>query len=152
MFKRLVTLLLLLGVSLLCAEDYHSSKSEAWKSSNINTAATVLYGKEKFAHIKKSLNIELIAPRSIVRDAQHVPIRVRTSIPAKSVAIFQNVNPSALVAVFSVNSFGHTDIEIPIRMERKGTVFAVIESMSGVLYYARAYIDVLCLPCMAQGK
>jgi len=152
MFKRVLAVFLTLGLSLLCAEDYHTSKSEAWKSANINATATVLYGEKKFSHIKKSLNIELIAPKGIVRDEQHIAIRVRTSIPAKSVAIFQNANPSALVAVFSVNNFTPTDIEIPIRMEKKGTVFAVIESMSGVLYYARAYIDVLCLPCMAQGK
>lgn len=150
MFKALLLLFFTLGLSLLHAEVY--PKSEAWKSANINTAATLLYGEKKFSHIKKSLNIELIAPKGIVRDQENIEIRVRTSIPAKSMAIFQNANSSALVALFSLNTFGHTDIEIPIRMEKKGTVFAVIESMSGVLYYARAYIDVLCLPCMAKGN
>jgi len=152
MFSKILGLLFLLSFSFLGAKDYHLSNEKAWKPSNINKAAIALYGEKKFSRIKKSLNIELIVPTAVVRDPQSVAIRVRTNIPAKSIAIFQNANPSALVAVFHIENFEKTDLEIPLRMERKGTVFAVIESMSGVLYYRRAFIDVLCLPCMAQGN
>jgi len=44
------------------------------------------------------------------------------------------------------------EYELNIRMEFKGTVFAVLEGLDGKLYYAREYIEVLALSCMASGE
>lgn len=128
--------------------DYHKTHPQAWKTSSLNVAVTVLYGKQKFSTIKQTLNMELIVPKSLVRDPSKIPIRIRSSIPAKSVAIFVDKQDKALVAVFHINNFENIDLSLNIRMERKGTLFVVLESMSGILYYKRAFIDVLCLPCL----
>jgi len=135
----------------LYAKDYHHSHPQAWKATTLNEAAIALYGKKKFSTIKQTLNMELIVPNAMVQDPEQIPIRVRSNIPAKSISIFVDRQERTLVAVFHRDNFEKIDITLPIRMERKGTVFAVIEGLNGVLYYRRAFIDVLCLPCMAKG-
>ncbi len=132
------------------AVDYHNNSTEAWKASTLNASAIALYGKEKFSTIKQTLNMELITPKALVDDAQQIPVRIRSNIPAKSISIFFDGNDKPLVAVFYKDNFEKIDFEIHIKAERKGTLFAVIESMNGILYYKRAFIEVLCLPCMAK--
>ena len=138
-------------ISTLGAVDYHKTNPEAWKASTLNSAAIALYGEQEFSTIKQSLNMELIVPTAMVQDSTQIPIRIRSDIPAKSVALFIDRQDTVLAAVFYRNDFEKFDLSVNIRMERKGTVFAVIEAMNGVLYYRRAFIDVLCLPCMAKG-
>ncbi|MCW8820972.1 MAG: hypothetical protein OQK45_02005 [Sulfurovum sp.] len=133
------------------AIDYRESKPEAWTSSSINDAAMALYGREKFATIQKSEDIELIVPKAIVRDPENIPISIHSNIKAKSLAIFQDANPKSLVAVFDVSEDSIIAYELNIKMEFKGTVFAVLEGMDGELYYARQYIDVLVLSCLASS-
>ena len=145
--KSLIAVLSL--VTALHAVDYHETHPQAWKATTLDEAAMALYGKEKFSTIKQTLNMELITPKALVQDPQQIPIRIRSNIPAKSVAIFVDRQDYALVAVFHRDHFENIDLSLNIKMERKGTLFVVIESLTGVLYYKRAFIDVLCLPCMA---
>jgi sulfur-oxidizing protein SoxY len=133
------------------AVDYRNSKPKAWKASSINDAAMALYGRNKFATIKESADIELIVPKAIVRDPSNIPITIRSTIKAKTVALFQDANPKSLVAVFHVSEDSIIEYELNIKMEFKGTVFAVLEGLDGKLYYTREYIEVLTLSCMASG-
>jgi len=133
------------------AEDYRKSKPLAWKASSINDAAMALYGREKFATIQKSIDIELIAPKGAVKDREEIPITIRSPIRAKTLAIFQDGNPESLVAVFEISEVSIIEYELNIRMQFKGTVFAVLEGLDGKLYYTRAYVDILTLSCMASG-
>ena len=132
------------------AVNYHDTHPKAWEATSLNEAAIALYGKKKFSTIKQTLNMELITPKALVEDATQIPIRIRSNIPAKSVAIFVDKQDKALVAVFHKDNFEEIDLSLNIRLESKGTLFVVIESLTGVLYYKRAFIDVLCLPCMAK--
>lgn len=145
-----VLLCTLLFTSFTYAVDYHKTHPQAWKATTLNDAAIALYGKKKFSTIKQTLNMELITPKALVENPQQIPIRVRSNIPAKSVAIFIDKQDKALVAVFHKDNFEEIDLSVNIRLESKGTIFVVIESLTGVLYYKRAFIDVLCLPCMAK--
>ncbi len=134
------------------ALDYRKSKPGAWNSSSINDAAMALYGREKFSTIQKSAELTLTVPKPIVRDPENIPITIRSNIKAKTVAIFQDANPKSLVAVFDISEDSIVEYELNIKMEFKGTVFAVLEGLNGKLYYAREYIDVLALSCMASGE
>ena len=151
LFSKLkIVFMSLLLTTTIYAVDYHKTHPKAWKASTLNEAAMALYGKQKFSTLKQTPNMELFTPHALVENAQKIPVRIRSNIPAKSVAIFYDGNDKPLVAVFHKDNFEKIDIEIHIRAERKGTLFAVIESLNGVLYYKRAFIDVLCLPCMAN--
>jgi sulfur-oxidizing protein SoxY len=134
------------------AVDYRKSKPRAWNSYSLNDAAMALYGRDTFATIQKSEEIELIVPKGIVRDPENIPITIRSNIRAKSVAIFQDANPKSLVAVFHVNEESTIEYELNIKMDFKGTVFVVLEGLDGKLYYTREYIEVLTLSCMASGE
>ena len=129
--------------------DYTKFNPNAWKASTINEAAMALYGREKFATIKKSGEIELIVPGGIVKDREEIPMTIRSALKARTVAIFQDANPESLVAVFHLHANSIIDYEFTMRMAFKGTVFAVIEGVDGRLYYTREYIDILTLSCMA---
>lgn len=131
--------------------DYREMKPEAWKASSINDAAMALYGREKFSNIQKSGHIELIVPKGIIKDREEIPVMIRSTMKAKTVAIFQDANPKSLVAVFHVGEDGVIEYEFNMRMAFKGTVFAVLEGLDEKLYYTREYIDILTLSCMASG-
>jgi len=148
MLSRRLFLFSLLSFSTLSAIDFHKTKPNAWKKRTLNEAATALYGNEKFSTIRKSTDVELNVPRHIVEDQENIPVGIKSNIKAKSVAIFQDANPKALVAVFTIHNYDIIDIELNIKMEFKGTLFAVVEGDDGVLYYTRAFVDVLCLPCV----
>lgn len=150
MLSRRLFLLNLLTITSLVAIDFHETKPHAWEKSTLNEAAIALYGQKLFSTIRKSNNVEITVPPHIVRDPENIPIGIKSNIMAKSVAIFQDANPKALVAVFTIHDYDMIDLEINIRMEFKGTLFAVVEGANGVLYYSREFIDVLCLPCMAK--
>ena len=131
------------------AADYRKSKPGAWKASTINDAAMALYGKEKFATIQKSADIELTVPKPIAKDPNEIPITIRSNIKAKTLALFQDANTKSLVAVFHLSEDSIIEYELNIRMEFKGTVFAVLEGVDEKLYYTREYVDILTLSCMA---
>lgn len=135
----------------LFALDHKRKTPKAWSASSINDAAMALYGREKFSTIQKSKNIEIIVPNSIVKDRENIPITIRSNIKAKTVSLFQDANPKSLVAVFHVNEDSIIAYELTIRMEFKGTIFAVVEGLEGKLYYTREYIDILTMSCMASG-
>jgi len=133
----------------LLAMDYRKYYSKAWASSSLDDAAMALYGREKFSTLKKSKDVRLTVPAGIVSDRQNIAITIDATIEAKTLAIFQDVNKTSLVAVFNVAEQGALSYEIYIRMERKGTLFAVLEGLDGTLYYDRKYVDILTLSCMA---
>ncbi len=146
--RRLFLYSMLISLSSLSAMNFHETKPDAWEKNTLNNAAIALYGEKTFSTIRKSTNVELNIPPHIVRDKENIPISIRSNIKAKSVSIFQDANPKALVAVFNIHNNDIIDIELNIKMEFKGTLFAVVEGNDGVLYYTRAFVDVLCLPCV----
>lgn len=143
--------------TLLVAQDYHQSHPDAWDFSSINDAAMALYGREKFATIQKSDAVKLEVP-TVIKDPERIPILVRTTLEAKTIAIFQDRQEQSLVVVFdlgverSVRSSQKDEVALAfeMQMESKGTVFAVVEATDGHLYYTRGYADITCLECMAK--
>lgn len=129
--------------------DYRKFKPEAWKASTINEVAMALYGREKFSTIQKSSQIELTVPPGMVKEREEIPITIRSTLKAKTVALFQDANPESLIAVFHQHEHSLIDYELNIRMAFKGTLFAVIEDVNGKLFYTRAYVDIVTLSCMA---
>jgi len=136
---------------LFCNLYAHNNPDKIWKISDLNSATMALYGQEAFSHIQKSDRITVTAPTAIAQDPLNVTIGIKSDIKAKSVAIFQDANPKALTAIIDTDEHTIIDYEINIIMERKGTVFVVVEGLDGQLYYKRAFIYVICMPCMAQG-
>ena len=131
------------------AIDFRETKKEAWKTRDINSTMKQLYGNKAFESIKKSTNIELIAPKHLVENAYSIPITIKSSIKAKSVSILQTANEESLIAVFTVPKNEIINYSTNIKMERKGTLFIVVEALNGQLYYVRQFIEVSSLSCVS---
>ena len=149
---KLFSLLILLFLNTLNAKDYRILTPKAWSSSNLNSSITYLYGSKKFSTITKSNKIELIAPKITISNSQNIPITIKSSIKAKSVALFQDKEDRSLIIVFNVINKDIIDYDFNIQKELKGTLFAVIEGVDNKLYYRRVFIDVLCLACMRSKE
>jgi hypothetical protein len=129
--------------------NFRTLKPNAWDQRQLNDAALELYGQEKFATLQKSKDVIIEAEKAMVRDAREIPIRFKTDIDAKSVAIFQTANDRSLVAVFDIEKDMIVNYELNIKMDRKGTLFVVVEATDNRLYYARHFIDVSAFRCVA---
>ena len=82
----------------LSATDYRAEKAAAWTAKTVQTAIEGLYGK---ITPTESADIKLKAPK-VASNGGAIPVSVKTDIPAKSIAIFQDVKPEAAVAIFEV--------------------------------------------------
>lgn len=136
-------------VSPLMAIDFKERYPKAWKAHTINKAALALYGEKKFATLRKSDKINLMLSNGIIKDRENITVGIESTLHAKSVALFQDANPQSLVAVFNVKEEMILSYEVTIRMFFKGTLFAVVEDIHGQLYYARKYVDIVTISCMA---
>lgn len=134
------------------AADYLRSNPDAWEASSIDTAALALYGKDEFSTIQESAEIELVVPTVSIVDSQMIPIALRSKMQARSVAVFQDTNPKSLVAVFKVGKEAIVEYEFTMRMDIKGTLFAVLEDLDGRLHYARKYVDIVALSCISAEE
>ena len=132
----------------LSAKDFRTLHSKAWQQSNLNNSAIALYGSAKFSTIQKSDKIELIVPKITISDSSNIPVIIKSSLKAKSVALFQDKENKSLIVVFSVLKNGIVEYEFNIQKEIRGTLFAVVEIVEGKLYYTRVFVDVLCLACV----
>ena len=147
---KLFSFLVLIFFNFLYAKDYRTLYPKAWSSSNLNKSAISLYGKEKFSTIKKSIKVELIAPKITIANPTNIPIKIKSSLKAKTVALFQDKEERSLIIVFDIPKDAIIDYEFNIQKEIKGTLFAVIEGLDNKLYYTRAFIDVFCMSCMRK--
>ena len=132
----------------LSAIDFRKEKPNAWTEKNvydgdkptmkgIEAAIKDLYGDVK---VEDSADVKL-KPKSTNSGAQ-LPIQFGTTIPAKTIALFQDVNPECLVAVYEINDNMVADYFIKIKMKQSGNVVVVVEGKDGKSYKAQASVNV----------
>jgi len=151
MKRRDFFVLATVSVTELSAIDFRETKPYAWNESKLNDAALELYGKELFSTLRKTNRIEIDAPNHMISKSWEIPINFKSDIEAKSVAIFQTGNQQSLVAVFSIGEGMVINYGLNIWMELTGTLFVVLEGVDGKLYYARHFLDISKMSCMAGG-
>jgi len=71
-----------------------------------------------------------------------IPISIKTTIPVKSIAVFQDANPRALTTVFSVNDNSKGNYALRIKMRQTANMTVVVEGLDGKLYAFAKEIDV----------
>jgi sulfur-oxidizing protein SoxY len=126
----------------LSAEDYRKTKAEAWKAHTVNDAMMKLYGTS--TTIEKG--VKLSAP-DVASNGGAIPVSIKSDIEAKSVAVFQDVNPESAVAVFTVLAGGIIDYDIKMKMKKSGTITVVVEGKDGKFYSAKKTLDVALGGC-----
>lgn len=125
------------------AKDYRALKPKAWTAKTVPAAIEALYG--KITPIESS-DIKLKAP-DVASNGGAVPVSVKTTIDAKSIAVLQDVNPESLVAVFDQNEYTVPNYGLKIKMKKSGNVYVVVEGKDGKLYSTKKSIEVALGGC-----
>lgn len=126
----------------LSATDYRAEKPDAWTAHTVPTAIKALYGEITPA----DGDIKLKAPK-VASNGGSIPVSVKTDIPAKSVAIFQDANPEATVVVFTVPEGSAADFALKIKMKKSGTITAIVEGKDGKFYSSKFTLEVALGGC-----
>ncbi len=124
------------------AEDFRKSKPTVWTAKSVEDAMKAMYGKTDT--VKDGVTV--VAP-DVASNGGAVPVDVKSDIDAKTVAIFQNVNPEAAVIVYDLNEYSVIDFSIKIKMKASGTITAVVEGKDGKLYSGSKTLDVALGGC-----
>jgi sulfur-oxidizing protein SoxY len=124
----------------LSAIDFRETKPKAWTATKVDEAMKELFGTTKTSESKVKIKAPDIAENGAV-----IPVTVESKT-ATRVAIFQDANPEALVAVFDVPKGGIVDYSVRIKMAKTGNVFAVIED-GGKLLKASKQVKVTIGGC-----
>ncbi len=127
----------------LSATDYRAEKPDAWTAKTVPAAIEGLYGK---ITPTESADIKLKAPK-VASNGGAIPVSVKTDIPAKSVAIFQDANPEAAVIAFTVPEGTNADFSLKIKMKKSGTITAVVEGKDGKFYSTKLSLEVALGGC-----
>ncbi len=112
----------------LSAINFRETKPKAWTATKVDVAMKELFGTSTTTEGKVKLKAPDIAENGAV-----IPVTVSSKLKASKVAIFQDANPEATVAVFTVPEGGIIDYSIRIKMAKTGKVTAVVEA-DGKLY------------------
>ena len=114
------------------AEDFRTTKPTVWTAHSVDDAIMAMYGKNTTTESGVTVTMPDVAA-----NGGSVPINVTSSIDAKSVAIFQDANPEAAVAAFTVHENSIINYDLKIKLKSDGTpitVTAIVEGKDGKLY------------------
>ena len=132
----------MLAPSTLSAIDFRSTKPKVWTATKIDAAITELFGA---ADATDSADIQISAPE-IAENGAVVPISVKTSLKAKTVALFQDANPESAVIVIDMQPRSVADFDFRIKMAKSGDVVAVV-NVDGKLFKAKKSVKVTMGGC-----
>jgi sulfur-oxidizing protein SoxY len=119
------------------ATNFRTEKPDAWKAEKPADAIKALYGDIKPE--EKGVNIK--APK-LAENGGKIPVFVKSDIDAKSVALFQDANPRAAVAAWTVPAGGIVDYGITMKMKGSGKITAIVEGTDGKFYSKVLEIEV----------
>lgn len=135
-----------LAPSLLSAKTAEEAtafvKGTAWRAaSKTEDAIKEVFG----SSATEAKKVKIKAP-DIAENGAVIPVTVESKLAGSKVAIFQDANPESTVAIFTVPANGIIDYSIRIKMQKTGTVTAVVEA-GGKLYSASKEVKVTIGGC-----
>jgi sulfur-oxidizing protein SoxY len=126
----------------LSAVDFRKEKPNTWTAKNPNDAIKALYN----ATPTESKDITLKVPK-VASNGGAIPVNIKSSIDAKSVALFQDANPESAVIAITVPEGGIINYMTKIKMGESGTITVVVEGKDGKLYSTSQQIEVALGGC-----
>jgi len=131
-----------LAPSALSAIDYRKTKPNTWTAHNVKDAMTALYGTT--TTIEKGVKINV---PEVAANGGAIPVNIQSDIDAVSVALFQDANPEAAVAVWTLNENSIINFDLKIKMKASGSMTAVVEGKDGKLYSVTQSLEVALGGC-----
>lgn len=146
--KKIMILMFFLCGFMVYAENFRVTKPEVWRAVSIKEAMQKLYGTSKSMSDDR---IIIKAPK-VASNGGAVPISVMTKIPAKTIAVLQDVNPTVLVAIFTVHDSNMANYTTKIKMQSSGKIVVVVEGLDGKLYSNTHHLEVALGGCEGCGS
>ena len=122
-------------LSALSSIDFRSTKPDAWKAKSVEDAIKALYGDIK----AEESGVTVKAPK-VASNGGAVPVTIKSDIDAKTVAVFQNMDPESAVAVFNVPENGIVDYFLKMKLKAtdenggNGVITVIVEGTDGKFY------------------
>ncbi len=129
-------------LSALSSIDFRATKPDTWTAHNVADSIKALYGDIK----TEESGVSVKAPK-VASNGGAIPVTVKSDIPAKSVAVFQDANPEATVAVFTTDKDSIIDYMFKIKMKKSGTITSIVEGQDGKFYQGAMTIEVALGGC-----
>ena len=126
----------------LSAVDFRKEKPDTWTAHSVEDSIKKLYGDVK----AEEKGVKLKTP-DVANNGGQIPVGIKSSIDAKTVAVFQDVNPESTVAVFTVPEGQPVDYSIKIKMKKSGTITVLVEGKDGKFYSAKKSLQVALGGC-----
>jgi sulfur-oxidizing protein SoxY len=126
----------------LSATDYRAEKPDAWTAHTVTSAIAALYG--KITPVEGDITLK--APK-VASNGGAIPVAIKTDIPAKTIAIFQDANPEATVVVFNVPEGTKANFALKIKMKKSGSIMAIVEGKDGKFYSKKLSLEVALGGC-----
>ncbi len=126
----------------LSAEDWRTTKPNAWTAHEVTPAIEAIFGKVTL--VEEGVDVK--TPK-VASNGGAVPVKIKSKIDAKTVAVFQDVNPESTVAVYTLNDHSIIDFEMSIKMKKSGTISVVVEGKDGKLYVGKKSLEVALGGC-----
>ncbi len=130
-------------LSALSSIDFRKTKPDTWTAKTVDTAIKALYGDIK----PEASGVKVKAPK-VASNGGAVPVTIKSDIPAKTVAFFQNMNPESAVAVWNVPEDGIVDYFVKIKLKGtdenggNGELTAIVEGKDGKFYVGKTKLQV----------
>ena len=133
------------------AEDLRKSKPAVWTAHTVDDAIMAMYGKKDLTMSNVKLTAAKVPSdspkKAVASNGGAIPVDFSVSVPAKTVAVFQDANPEAAVCVYTVSKYDAMNYSIKIKMAKSGTITIVAEGTDGKLYAAKQTLDVALGGC-----
>ncbi len=129
-------------LSALTSIDFRATKPDTWTAHNVADSIQKLYGDIKL----EESGVSVKAPK-VASNGGAIPVTIKSDIPAKSVALLQDANPEATVAVFSTDKDSIIEYMMKIKMKKSGTITAILEGQDGKFYKGAITIEVALGGC-----
>jgi len=124
--------------------DFRVKKPDTWTAKNVDAAIKALYGDIK----PEEKGIRIKVPK-VASNGGAVPVTIKSDIAnAKTVAVFQNMNPESAVAVFNVPEGGIVDYFLKIKLKAtdenggNGVITAIVETTDGKFHIGKQSLQV----------
>ena len=122
-------------LSAISAIDFRATKPDAWTAKTVDDAIKALYGDIK----PEESGVTIKVPK-VASNGGAVPVSIKSDLKAKTVAVFQNMNPESAVAVFDVPEDGIIDYFLKIKLKGtdenggNGIITVIVEGTDGKFY------------------
>ena len=126
----------------LNAVDFRKEKPDTWTAKKQDDAIKKLFGDIK----AEEKGVKLKAP-DVASNGGAIPVSIKSDVDAKTVAVFQDVNPESTVAVFTVPEGQPVDYALKIKMKKSGTITVIVEGKDGKFYSAKKTLEVALGGC-----